>query len=271
MNKQKNILLATILAIAFVMSMFVVLSTISAADLTENLTWNPLGGTTNYTNHTGSFLFNCTTGIFRVHNVTVYTNSSAGVMTALQTFTNTTGNQTAWSGTVTITATNDGTLQNISCHPDNGTVVAAAYTQENLGKNVMLDTTDPVCNISRVHSTFAWKGTQELTWDSSDAIERVSTLVTIDRPGLGADLTYSDADRILTLTSQDTKYTGSWTATVLATDRAGNTDTDSVTFKSYMPDGAIDEGYLPVPKDNGKALLLILVVAAILYFVFKKK
>ncbi len=259
--KQNKILLATILVV-FVLA---VIPIMSAAVLGPVL-YAPL----NYTNHTGTVTVNCTT-IHEATNVTVWTNSSGGTMTQLGTLTNTSTNAnttTAWEGDVTITATNDGTNQNISCYADNGTV--QSYSAETAATHIMLDTTDPLCSLVRLSRTIAWKDTQLITWTSSDAIELVSTAVTIDRPQDGSDMTYTDANRVLTLTSQDTKYLGDWTTTITGTDRPGNTCTETVTFKSYMPDGDIWEAGEP-EKDKGKTLLLILIVCIVAYFIFKKK
>jgi len=114
----------------------------------------------------------------------------------------------------------------------------------------------------------AWKGIQQIDWTSTDALSLVSTAVTIDRPGSGADMTYTDANKELTLTSQDTKYVGDWTFTLTATDRAGNTATCSETWKTYLPDGEEWEGEEP-SKTPG--WLIIVIIGVVIYFVTKKK
>jgi len=270
MEQKQRLMTVVLLGIVMLAGVIPFLSFVSAADLTENLTWNPLGGTTNYTNHTGSFSFNCTTGKFRVTNLTVYANSSAGIMNALQSFANTTKNQTAWTGTVTITAADDGTYQNLSCYPRNNTADPTAYTAENLARDVILDTTAPKCNITILHPTIAYGGLQTITYYSSDALARRLTTLDIDGPGKQTLVSVTAQSRTIELTSNDTKYTGSWTVNMTVTDWSGNSCTDSATFKSYMPDG---QGQIPSAPTGGnmKGILLIVGLAVLAYFVFGKK
>lgn len=223
----------------------------------------------NYTNHTGSFTYNCTTAALSTLNVTVYANSSAGVMNALQTFTNTSANQTAWTGTVTITAADDGANQNISCYAENATAQAYSAEAGLGGVRIMLDTTSPVCNISVEHNVFAYKGNQRIDYYSSDAIERLSTSLTIDGPGSQTTVTATGANGPIEFGSNDTKYTGSWALALTVTDRAGNTCTDTASFKTYLPDGDED---VPAPTDDKtKGIVIIAFIAFVVYFGFIKK
>lgn len=263
--KQNKILLTAILA----MFVLAVLPVMSAANITS--VWNILPATTaqNGTNATGSFTYNCTTAAMHITNVTVYANSSAGTMNALESFANASPDQTAWTGTVDIQAADDGLNQNLSCYANNAT--DGVYSDQKTCSAVTLDSTDPICSLVRLSKTIAWKGTQKITWSSSDATSLVSTAVYVDRPESGSTLSYTDTSRTLTLLSQDTKYLGDWTANITGTDRPGNTCTVEVTFKTYMPDGVGEIGVPAPKKDTGKTLLLLLIVGIALYFIFKKK
>lgn len=264
MKKTNGLFLATIFSLVLVLS---VLPMMSAAVLGTVL-YAPL----NYTNHTGTITINCTT-IHEATNVSVWYNSSAGVMAQLgSNLVNSTTNAnttTCWNGTIAITSAMDGTNYNFSCYADNGT--DQTYSAEIAATQIMLDTTAPLCSITGDHKTFPWKGTIALTWTSSDVIELASTDVDVDGPEDQVTTSYTDTSRTLTLTSQDTKYVGDWTTNMTGTDRAGNTCTASYTFKSYLP--GLDEVRIPVtpPTDGKRVLLLLLIVGAIVYFGFMKK
>jgi hypothetical protein len=263
-NMENKIGLATILVLA----MLFVVPMISAAGLTA--TWN--GGTgyaTNYTNATGTFLFNCTVSAKAVTNVTIYANSSSGVMNPLQSFVNTSANQAAWTGTVTITGADDGLNQNLTCYVRNAT--ANAYSSETGAWHVTLDSTDPTCSILLEHTTIPYKGNQIITTASADAVLRKTTVVTIDGPGKQTTITDTSASRAIELGSNDTKYTGTWTVDMTVTDTAGNTCTDSATFKSYLADGDEEEDVATPTTDNGKKLLIVLVLIGVIWYFARKK
>jgi len=257
MEKQK-IVLTTIL----VMFVLAVLPVVSAATMDPQI-YAPL----NSTNHTGTVTINCTTE-HEVTNVSVWYGIGSTAMVQLgSNLANSTVNDnvttTVWNGTLTITAAMDGTY-NVSCKADNTSVVWSPNAT-----GIMFDTTDPVCSLVRQSRTIEWKGTQLITWTSTDT-NLVSTLVTIDRPEDGIDLTDSDANDARTLTSQETKYVGDWTVTLLATDGATNTCTEEVTFKSTYGDGEIWEAGEP-PVDTGKNLLLLIIIGVVLWYIFIRK
>ena len=259
--KTNKILLATILA----MFVLAVLPVMSATALSP-IIYAPL----NNTNHTDTVTVTCNVSHDAI-NVTAFTtadygttNVSLGALTNTSVMDNT---STEWSAEITLTSANDAAILNITCYADNGT--DQAYSTSIGCRGIMFDSTDPACSLIRLHRTFAWKGIQKITWTSSDT-NLVSTAVTIDRPEDGSDMGYTDANKVLTLTSQDTKYIGDWTVTLLATDGATNTCTETVTFRSYLGDGEIWEPTVP-KKDTGKTLLLIAIVAIVAWFIFKKK
>jgi len=261
MKNQKQMLIVAIC----IASMLVIPAAI-AGDIGTPVLYAPL----NYTNHTTTVTYNCTTEAHgQVLNVTIYTNSTAGTMTSLGSESNASVNQTVWEGSVTITGTNDGINQNISCYADNGS--SLVYSTEIAATNIMLDSTDPVCNMSILHPSIAYKGLQTINWFSSDAIERVSTSMSIDGPGSQTTITETDQNGPKELLSTDTKYSGDWIASLTVTDRAGNTCTASETFKSQVL-GDDGEEIAPLPtQGKGGMLLLIAGLGVVLYFVFKKK
>ena len=261
MKKTIKIVLATILLLT-------VLPMISAANITSVWNIKPAATAQNGTNATGSFAWNCTTAAMHITNVTIYANSSAGVMNALQSFANTSADQTAWVNTTTIQAADDGLSQNLSCYANNAT--DGVYSDQRTCSAVTLDSTDPVCNITGDHNNIPYKGNIQLTWDSTDALSLVSTAVYVDGPEDQPTSSYTDTQRFLTLISQDTKFLGDWTTNITGTDRAGNTCTDTFTFESYLPDGEVWEPTEPA-SDTGKNLLLIIIVGVVLWVIFAKK
>ena len=203
-------------------------------------------------------------------NVTCYYNLSGGAATTfLVEITNSTPKDLVFENSaVSITSLTDATTYNISCQVRNLTTLNTTVSNA----SIMLDSTSPLCSINGDHNNIPWKGIIEITWTSSDAIERVSTAVDIDGPQDQTTVSYTDANKVLDLLSQDTKYVGDWTTNMTVTDRAGNTCTASYTFKSYLP--SID-GVAPVtpaePRDKKGILLLLGIVGVVAYFIFKKK
>ena len=259
-NKNNLLMLATI---------FVVVASLSVVSAANPVLIVPTANT----NYTTSFTFNATyTNVTDVTdptdlNSTLYCNYS-GTFTemAWTSFACTVAECTA---TVAITSAMDDT--GITCNLTLGNLTDVVHDAAGEA-GIMFDSTDPVCSLVRKSKSIAWKDTQLITWSSSDAIELVSTTVYVDRPEDGSTLSYTDTSRELTLTSQNTKDIGDWTANITATDRVGLTCTETVTFKSYLGDGEIWEAGEPVaPVDKGKIFLFLIVAAVILWFVFGKK
>ncbi|MDO8661294.1 MAG: hypothetical protein Q7K43_05375, partial [Candidatus Woesearchaeota archaeon] len=267
LNKNKTMeknekIIATIFVGMLVLAL---LPVISAAALTVTI-----GAPANYTNASTSFSYSCTTSAARVKNISVYANSTAGVMNLLQVFTNVSALQTKWNGTVSIQAADDGSNQNISCYADNTT--ARTYSNEKGSWHVRLDSTNPSCNISVAHNNIAYKTLQTVTWASSDVTARRLTSVDVNGPGVQTTIQSTAASRTLDMGSNATKYSGSWVANMTVTDWSGNSCTSSTTFKSYMPDGvtAEEEAQQAATTQNNGAIWL-LIGAVVLYFIFKKK
>lgn len=259
MKNQKTMLIVAI----FIASMLVIPAAIAGA-IGVTL-YAPL----NYTNHTGTVTYNCTTlGAGQIMNITVYTNSTAGTMTSLGLITNTSVNQTVWEGSVTITSANDGINQNISCYVSNSS--RATYSAEISATRIMLDSTDPICSMSILSPSIGYAGLQTINWETSDAIEWVSTSMVIDGPQDQTTITETGQNGPRELLSMDTKYSGEWTASLTVTDRAGNTCTESETFKSQLSGYVEDEPVAPTVPSKG-ILLIIAGIGVALYFVFKKK
>src|SRR3990167_5784264 len=183
--EDKNLLIATVF---LVMTVLVVFPLVNAAAISA--TWNTLGGTGNYSNKSASFSFNCTTSAHTVTNVTVYANTTAGSMNPLESFANTSALQTALTGTVDIQAADDGNNQNLSCRAQNAT--DSAYSNEKTASRVSLDSTSPICNVTILHKTIAFKQGQLITYFSSDALARRATTLDVNGPGLQTTISATD-------------------------------------------------------------------------------
>lgn len=262
MEKNKNILVAVIFV---AMAMFIIAPLVSAAAL--SVTWN---SPANYSNLSTSFTYNCTTSAHNVVNVSVYANSSSGTMNLLQTFTNTSAGQTAWTGTVLIQSADDGNNQNLTCFASNSSA-ATAYSDQRTASHISLDSTAPTCSMSLLHNTIAYAGLQKIIYSSSDTNRRLTT-VDVDGPENQVTVTSTNQNGPLELGSSDTKYIGSWTVNMTVSDWAGNTCTDGPdTFKSYLPDGQAQQETTS-PQNSGMGIVLILVIVGLIwYFVTKKK
>ncbi len=199
-------------------------------------------------------------------NMTCYYNASGGpATTTLATVENTTSTQTTFTTTGTL-STDALAIYNISCRLNMATGTNASFS----AANITIDSTDPLCTLDRKYGRPAYKGIQELTWTSSDALSLISTAVTIDRPQTGSDMSYTDTSKTLTLLSTDTNYVGDWITTLIATDRAGNTVTCTEDWKSYMPNGEGTPGYEETDS-NKRLLVIVIILAGGLYLIFKKK
>lgn len=220
----------------------------------------------NYTKSLAVDITVTSNGANNMTNVTCYYNSSGGAATTqfLQIL-NDSVSDLSFTGTGTLTT--EATTYNISCKIQNGTTLNSTVS----AAGITIDGTNPSCSIKIKSPRIPYKGIQDVTWESADSLSLVSTLVTINRPQSGADMTYTDASRTLTLLSTDTNYWGDWTTTVLATDRTGNTCTGTTTFKSYLPDGDIEEAYEQEEKSDLKGLLIVIGIGVGLYFLFKDK
>ena len=258
-TKQNKLFLTAILAV-FVLAVLPVMSAATTMD-------SPVAGG-NYSTPLNISVSVDLNGAFNMTNVTCYYNATGGAATTflVEMLNDSHSDLIFEDATIAIDGLTEVATYNISCAVYNSTTLNTTVSKA----TITFDSTDPVCSLIRQSKTIDWKGTQLITWTSSDALELVSTLVTIDRPEDGADMTYTDANRALTLLSQDTKYVGDWTVTITGTDRAGNTCTSSETFKSYLGDGEIWEPTAP-KKDTGKTVLLIVIVGIVAYFIFKKK
>lgn len=168
------------------------------------------------------------------------------------------------TATADLTLLTDG-IYTVKCIMANATTMNMSAVNST---SVMFDSTDPVCSSEEGHDTLPWKGIQQIDWTSSDLIELLTTATTIDRPEDAADITYTDANKEVTLTSQDTKYIGGWTFGLLATDRAGNIGTCNESWKTYLPNGEVGEGEEP-SKIPG--WLIVVIIIGIIYFISKKK
>ena len=198
-------------------------------------------------------------------NTTCYYNAS-GTWATVGTLSSFATNATGLTATIDIDALTDSVGLGFNCSVGNDTLT----TWSNTISGLTFDSTDPTCSIEGDHNIIPWKGVIAITWESADALLTAGTNVDINGPEDQTTVSYTDASRILDLLSQDTKYIGTWTTNMTITDSAGNTCTDSFTFKSYLP--GLDEELPVAPTDDkGKGLLILVVVGAVVYFAFIRK
>jgi hypothetical protein len=261
--RKINILITTIL----LASLFIMPLVFAATTMSSPVTGNNYTGTMTVT-----VIYDGWNAV-NMSNVTCYYNSSGGATgTTLVIISNTTSIQKTFTDSVAITSLSETSTYNISCNLNEATKTNLTL----YASGITVDSTNPLCSLTKKYSNPPYKGIQQLIWTSSDALQLVSTAVTIDRPQTGADMTYTDSGRDLTLLSTDTNWIGSWTATVLATDRVGNTATCTQTWKSYLPDGEIEDAYAQeeaqaASNANLKGLLIVIGIGVGLYFIFKGK
>ena len=257
--RKINIILTTLILLA-IMPMVLGASSMSVPVDSGNYT-SPMTVTVIYDGHNPQ----------NMTNLTCYTNITGGTANTFGvTVVNTTSTQTTFTGTITL-ATDALDIYNITCLLQNCTATDCSTNASFYAANITIDSTDPVCDLTKKHSKPAYKGIQELTWSSSDALSLISTAVIIDRPQEGDDLTYTDTSRTLTLSSQDTKWLGDWTTTLIATDRSGNTATCTETWSTYLPNGAIEDAREEESKTDIKGLAIVILLVGGLYLIFKDR
>jgi len=201
------------------------------------------------------------------YNVTFWGSDSTGVKTTtkIATVGNTSMHQYSFTYVYDISSVTPSRNYNFTCEgkndSDSGNSTLSIY-------NVTLDAVNPICTLDLGHTSLPEKGVQEITWTSSDGLESIATNITIDGPDDFQTISYTDASKKLTLTSQDTKYTGDWTVTLGIYDRADNTCNITQTFKTYLPDG---EGRDPTEKTKIPGILIVAVIGLVIYLITKKK
>ena len=224
----------------------------------------------NYTETVSVSLTIATNGEDNMTNATCYQDSAGGAATTfLVEILNSSVDDTDFTDSVSISALAETSTYNITCDIYNGTTLNDTISV--LG--VTFDSTNPVCSLIRQSPKPPYKGIQQVDWTSTDTLELMSTAITIDRPQSGSDMTYTDANRELTLLSTDTGYIGDWTATITGTDRPGNTCTESVTWKTYLPNGEYEEYYEEEEQKakNKNTLIVIIILVGLGWFFLGSK
>lgn len=212
-------------------------------------------------------------------NVTCWYNATGTPATPLVTITNTSVNQTWFSNAaVDISAITEGLNYSVICGARNGT--AAFDVNSTAVLKVGIDNTDPVVTIEASKPSIGVGNTQEITWTSSDAMTGLSsTLVTVSSPNSDrcADQTWTTASgtSVAIVTEGGVAdCSGTWTATILATDKAGNTETTSATWQAS--DNGAKAGYLQgtsaTDESEGLSPIVVFIIAGIaIYFLFFRK
>ncbi len=265
---MKNKKIALTISLLAIFLAILVVPVIAAAEMAPVLT-APLNGT----NHSGTMVATCTVtnghaGNYTL-NVTFFANSTDGSATnfTIGSIVNTTVNQSVFTNAVMSIAAQDGLLYAITCMADNAT----DQIYSNPSNKTTFDSTVPTCSLDGDHNIIPYKGNILLTWTSADALLLSTTSTTINGPQDQTTITDASTNDERTLTSQETKYWGDWAVTIVATDTAANTCTAYFNFSSYLPDGVdwVEEPSAPV--DTGKILILLLIVGALVWFVFIRK
>lgn len=245
----------------------------------------PVAGT-NYTTLT----FNCTQAsgdVSLARNATIFYNASGGPAgTSLGSITNDTADDTEFTESISIESLSDGTSYNFTCMLDNGTTQTTSAGKANVG----IDNTNPVLTFTLLKTRLNTNRIQEITWTSTDATSGLSsTTLTVTSPNTDECATVTDSSSSATsFQITETGCTGTWNASLSATDDAGNTVTTSSTFKvedagftgsaaaTASGDGDVPTGIFSIfgKGTDGKAntkVIAIVILIILLFFVFKKK
>lgn len=265
-NKILMILMVSMLAMLIVLPMMN-----AAVTLTS-----PTAGS----NNTGTITFTCTKAVgdnpLNATNASLYyalATSGGYSKLALSQAENSTVDDTSFStASVSIAALADG-VYNFTCYLLNA-------TNENVNSSVVkvrVDQTDPAtASITASATQISEKRPIVLTWSSTDAGSGIYTD--------SVSLVSPDASRCPTQTfttggtesliDQDTLCAGYYTATLTATDYAGHTTTDDVTFRVTAPDGKFigDKSIAPISdKDKNKNVVIVAVIIIIALIFFNRK
>lgn len=273
MKQTNKILLTTILMTVFLMAILpFVMAAAGKVELTSPKAGNNYTGTVNFTANTTGQLEE--KGSF---NISLVCDSAGTAVTAADTWVVTVANSTAGqnvttSASATLPATETMTY-NCSAFLDNGSTAGQAWWSASMpggqAIGITFDSTAPVCSIEAMQSKIPYKGIIDIKWSVTDAVSLVSAAISIDGPQDQTTITDSDAVETRTLTTQETKYVGSWTVSALGTDRPGNACTTVTdTFKSYLP--GEEEPTAPTGVSS-QTLLLIGIGAVVIYLIFFRK
>lgn len=213
MDKSKQLMLPLFVVLSIVaMTMMASAATTLVAPVIDN-------------NYTGSLTFNCSTTLLEANNATWYYNETGGrAVTVLSSLTNTTGNQSAFAKSISITSLTDATTYNITC-----AVVLTNATEEYADgiTPITFDSTKPTCTVTKAKSFIEIiNEPNTLTCSCSDAIDSAAVNTrTLTKPSGSVTIT---TDSYVTK-SGDTDQVGKYTYACYSTDDAGNVATTAST------------------------------------------
>jgi len=274
MQNKKTIIILTLL------TMVLVLPSIMAAT-TLNV---PVTGT-NYT----SITFNCTTTLAECGaclNATVWYNASGGaaepgVATLLGVIANGSANDVDFTSAISIESLSDAATYNFTCSVSNesNTYIANSSGVQSVG----IDNTDSTYTFTLSKPTRAdFKGTQKLTWTTTDATSGVETVsVTVTSPNTDTCPTQTWTTTSGTDTDVELDCAGDYTAAMTVVDNAGNSVSTSDEFTVYAPGykttseagtsfGTFSIGGDGEAKANLKTLAVITIIILGIWFLAKK-
>lgn len=230
-------------------------------------------------NYTGTVLISVSTpdnGANNMTNVTCYYNQSGGAATTFLTqILNTSAGQSSFTSSPSISSLTDAMTYNVSCSVYNQTGATSTLNSTLSAGSITFDSTIPVCSVSLAYPSISYMGVQTITWGVTDALSLVSGSETITSPSGANNQAYSvTGASTTTISGTQTDESGNWNASIVGTDRSGNTCSASQIFSSYVPGGkqttttTSTTGTTPV---NTQTILIIGGIALLAYFLTKKK
>lgn len=238
----------------------------------------------NYT----AITFNCTTDVPNPLNISIYYNSTAGKTGAfLGKISNTSAAQKDFTSSISIEALSDTLTYNMTCYADNGTAQEYSVAVSKIG----IDNTKPALSLSASTTSLDLNGLLKLTWSVSDATSGLaSNSLTLTSPN--SETCPTQTYTATSATEQTVDATalgcpGTYTATLTATDKAGNTDTttQSITLNAGGSLGgmgtsagsgvSVETGVISGPggkaKLDSQTIAIIVIIILVVYFGLIKK
>lgn len=256
MNKKKKYSIFLVL-----LSSLFLLSFLSAGN-------NAMTSPINYGNYTTSITVSVNTNgngpTGNMTNISCYYNVSGGTADyssgapRLVEIYNTTTQQVNFSQAVTVSSfTQANQTYNITCLVQNATGTAITVNKTLEVNKISIDYTAPVVTISTDKTSADTKKDIVLTWTSTDATTGIYSTAVSVTSAAGMEciidpISFTDTSSSDTLTGDETKCGGLYTATITATDFNSQSTSASTTFTMMHPTGGTGTipSYIPVKNVN---------------------
>lgn len=176
--------------------------------------------------------------------------------------------------TVTSNEVTEG-LGAIKCKFGNATY-SAGYVNASSGSDIRIDFTAPVVTITSDNSQVSEKREMVVTWTSSDAVGALAsqtvTIVSPDTVRCPTKTFTTTGSSSESLIDQETICAGYYTATITATDLAGNSATASKQFRITAPNGPMGiESISDKGTSNNNSILIAGIVLLIIIILYARK